>query len=57
MCENGFATYGGLEDDDRVQNMRTYLSAMLDAMDEGSDIRAYLFWSIMDNFEWMQGYT
>ncbi|XP_075992520.1 myrosinase 1-like [Anticarsia gemmatalis] len=56
ICENGFATHGGLNDDDRVQNMRTYLSAMLDAIEEGSDVRAYAFWSLMDNFEWMQGY-
>ncbi|XP_014362015.2 lactase-phlorizin hydrolase [Papilio machaon] len=57
ITENGYSTYGGLIDDDRIAYYRKYLSAMLDAMDEGSDVRGYAAWSIMDNFEWMQGYT
>ncbi|GBP05949.1 Cytosolic beta-glucosidase [Eumeta japonica] len=57
ITENGFSTRGGLQDDDRVRYYRSYLSALLDAIDEGSDIRAYAAWSLMDNFEWMQGYT
>ncbi|GBP05950.1 Myrosinase 1 [Eumeta japonica] len=57
ITENGFSTTGGLEDDNRIRYYRGYLSAMLDAVEEGSDVRAYAAWSLMDNFEWMQGYT
>lgn len=57
ITENGMATRGGLEDDDRVSYIRGYLNAMLDAIDEGSDIRVYSLWSLMDNFEWLRGYT
>nr|BAM20016.1 glycoside hydrolases [Papilio xuthus] len=57
VTENGFATRGGLRDDDRVTYYRYYISAMLDAIAEGSDIRAYTAWSMMDNFEWAAGYT
>ncbi|XP_037297612.1 lactase-phlorizin hydrolase [Manduca sexta] len=57
ITENGFSTFGGLEDDDRVSYLRQYLDAMLDAMNDGSDIAAYTIWSLMDNFEWMAGYT
>ncbi|XP_052758518.1 lactase/phlorizin hydrolase-like [Galleria mellonella] len=57
ITENGFATHGGLQDDDRITYYRSYLDAMLNAIDEGSDIRGYTAWSLMDNFEWTVGYT
>ncbi|XP_035446063.2 myrosinase 1-like [Spodoptera frugiperda] len=57
ITENGFSSFGGLNDDDRISYLRQYIDAMLDAMDEGSDIRAYTVWSLMDNFEWMRGYS
>ncbi|KAL4712819.1 hypothetical protein ACJJTC_011889 [Scirpophaga incertulas] len=57
ITENGFSTRGGLEDDDRIDYYVSYLDAMLDAIDEGSNIAAYAAWSLMDNFEWMRGYT
>ncbi|XP_045494367.1 myrosinase 1-like [Colias croceus] len=57
ITENGFSTKAGLVDDDRVTYYRGYLSAMLDAIEEGSDIQAYTAWSLMDNFEWKMGYT
>ncbi|XP_060802158.1 myrosinase 1 isoform X1 [Amyelois transitella] len=57
ITENGFSTLGGLEDDGRISYYRKYLDAMLDAIAEGCDVRVYTAWSLMDNFEWMQGYT
>ncbi|XP_041977592.1 myrosinase 1-like [Aricia agestis] len=56
ITENGFSTHGGLDDQDRIEYYKTYLCAMLDAIDEGSDVRAYTAWSLMDNFEWARGY-
>ncbi|KAL0895035.1 hypothetical protein ABMA27_013502 [Loxostege sticticalis] len=57
ITENGFATRGGLDDDDRITYVRGYLNALLDAIEEGSNIPVYTVWSLMDNFEWMRGYT
>lgn len=57
ISENGFPTQGGLNDDDRVSYYRQYLNMMLDVIEEGSDIRVYTAWSLMDNFEWLSGYT
>ncbi|KAJ2953848.1 hypothetical protein O0L34_g1479 [Tuta absoluta] len=56
ITENGFPTTAGLEDDSRVKYHVQYIDAMLDAIEEGSDVRCYTPWSIMDNFEWLFGF-
>lgn len=47
--------------DDRAGNRRSqflyeHLHAMLRAMAEGVNVEAYLHWSLLDNFEWLEGY-
>lgn len=56
ITENGWSTTGGLVDDDRIRYLRNYLDAILDAIDEGSNVKGYTYWSLMDNFEWLNGY-
>ncbi|CAG9566613.1 unnamed protein product [Danaus chrysippus] len=56
VIENGFATHGGINDQDRVTYYRGYLNAVLDTIEDGVDIRGYTAWSLMDNFEWANGY-
>ncbi|CAG9784227.1 unnamed protein product [Diatraea saccharalis] len=56
ITENGLPTFGGLDDDNRVAYLRSYIGAMLDAMDDGCNIIGYAAWSLMDNFEWIYGY-
>lgn len=57
IFENGFSDLGGTEDPERVDYFHQYINAMLDAMEQGVKISAYTAWSLMDNFEWMAGYT
>ncbi|CAH0597898.1 unnamed protein product [Chrysodeixis includens] len=56
VLENGWSTEGGLLDEDRINYLRTYLNALLDALDVGCDVKGYSVWSLIDSFEWKQGY-
>lgn len=54
VTENGVADH---EDELRPGFLTAYLGAVLDAIEEGADVRGYLHWTSMDNFEWAEGYT
>jgi beta-glucosidase/6-phospho-beta-glucosidase/beta-galactosidase len=41
----------------RIQYSKTCLADCLDAVEQGVDIRGYMCWSLMDNFERAYGYT
>ncbi|WP_345801110.1 family 1 glycosylhydrolase [Microbacterium sp. AZCO] len=45
-----------VHDDDRADFLRGHLGAILDAVDQGVDVRGYFYWSLLDNFEWAWGY-
>jgi beta-glucosidase len=62
ITENGGAfkdpvINGQVNDADRVDYLRTHISAMADAMDQGVPMAGYMVWSLMDNFEWASGYV
>ncbi|MEN2738555.1 family 1 glycosylhydrolase [Microbacterium sp. X-17] len=44
-------------DADRDAFLRAHLDAVLDAIEEGVDVRGYFAWSLLDNFEWAWGYA
>jgi beta-glucosidase len=48
---------GAVRDDRRVRYLDGHLRAALDARDAGVDLRGYLVWSLMDNFEWAKGFV
>jgi beta-glucosidase len=54
VTENGIGT----EDDTRrVEYYRRAVAGLKQAIDDGVDVRGYLAWSLLDNFEWMSGFT
>ena len=62
ITENGAACddhiiAGELNDEQRVRYLDGHLNAVHRAIDAGVDIRGYFAWSLMDNFEWAEGYS
>jgi beta-glucosidase len=51
------AADGIVYDTDRVMYLRNYLAQLQRATSEGIPVRGYFLWSLMDNFEWADGYT
>jgi beta-glucosidase len=51
------AADGRVYDTDRVMYLRSYLSQLQRATAEGIPVRGYFLWSLMDNFEWADGYS
>jgi beta-glucosidase len=46
-----------LQDPPRVRYLLQHVQALADAVRDGADVRGYFSWSLVDNFEWAQGYT
>ena len=47
---------GQVHDPQRIDFLGQYLSELLRAVADGVDVRGYFQWSILDNFEWNEGY-
>lgn len=62
ITENGLsgadwvALDGKVHDPHRIDFLRRYLRELRRAIADGADVRGYFHWSIMDNFEWLDGY-
>jgi beta-glucosidase len=48
---------GSVQDDDRTAYLRDHLAATQRARSAGADVRGYIAWTLLDNFEWAEGYT
>jgi len=48
---------GEVLDVERVQYLRSYLRSAHRAISEGIPLRGYFLWSLLDNFEWAEGYS
>ena len=62
MTENGCASDdvmaddGNIYDTDRILFLRSYLTQLQRATADGVPVKGYFQWSLMDNFEWNNGY-
>jgi beta-glucosidase len=62
ITENGAAfddepdEHGFVEDTDRAEYIAAHIRAVATARSLGADVRGYMAWSLLDNFEWAYGY-
>jgi beta-glucosidase len=54
ITENGVADEN---DELRPAYISGHMNAVVDAMEDGADVRGYLHWTAWDNFEWAEGYS
>lgn len=53
VTENGIQTR---DDTQRAAYIRDHVEAVRDALAQGVDVRGYFHWSLIDNFEWAEGW-
>ena len=46
-----------LHDASRIEYIRSFLSQLKRAAQDGVDVRGYFYWSLLDNFEWKEGFS
>ena len=54
ITENGISD---ADDDQRADFIKKHLKWLHKAIEEGADVRGYFYWSLLDNFEWAEGFT
>ena len=63
ITENGMACKDDnivdeiVQDDDRLGYLKRYMEAAQRAINDGANLKGYFAWSLMDNFEWFEGYS
>ena len=55
VTENGRAYEG--DDEPVVASLVRHVRALQEAREDGIDVRGYLYWTLMDNYEWNHGMT
>lgn len=63
ITENGMSAHdcisldGKVHDPNRIDYLNRYLLELKRSAEDGTDIRGYFQWSLLDNFEWAKGYS
>jgi beta-glucosidase len=54
--DDAIAPDGWIHDEDRIAYLRDHVTALRTAVERGVPVDGYLVWSLLDNFEWAEGY-
>ncbi len=55
--DDGVGADGVIDDERRIRYLSAHIDAVADAISAGATIRGYLVWSLLDNFEWAEGFA
>ncbi|RHW35744.1 beta-glucosidase [Neobacillus notoginsengisoli] len=56
-CYNEEPQNGVVADEGRIKYLKQHLTALSRSIESGVNIKGYLTWSLLDNFEWAEGYS
>ncbi len=56
-CNDWVSADGNVYDQPRIDCISSYLSSVEKLLTEGYNVDGYFVWSLMDNFEWISGYS
>lgn len=56
-CKDDIIENGVVQDEDRVNYLKNYFAAAHRAIEKGVKLKGYFIWSLLDNFEWLAGYS
>jgi len=54
ITENGIGT---LNEQKKIKYLRDHIQQMRRALADGADVRGYFAWTLVDNYEWHEGYN
>ena len=55
-CHDWVQLDGRVHDPNRIDFMKRYLRELHRSIQDGAEVMGYMYWSVLDNFEWADGY-
>ncbi|WP_371069090.1 GH1 family beta-glucosidase [Sediminibacillus sp. JSM 1682029] len=57
ICINDGVQNGTVDDQRRIDYLKAHVTAVARSIKSGVNVKGYITWSLLDNFEWAEGYS